>query len=46
MVTADREELVVVDENDPQQIVGLISRSDIVAAYNRQIVGGGASQAN
>ena len=38
MVTDDREELVVVDEDDRRQIVGILSRSDIIAAYNRQIV--------
>jgi len=39
MVKTDTDELVVVDERDEQRIVGTLSRSDIIAAYNRQIVG-------
>jgi len=45
MVKANRDELVVVDEDDPHQMVGILSRGNIIAAYNRQIVGGGAETA-
>jgi CIC family chloride channel protein len=38
MVKTDSDEIVVVDEKDPRRIVGTLSRSDIIAAYNRQIV--------
>jgi CBS domain-containing protein len=37
MVKTDRDELVVVEEQDRSKIVGTISRSDIIACYNRQI---------
>jgi CIC family chloride channel protein len=39
MVKTDRDELAVVDEKNPRQVVGTLNRSDIIAAYNRQIVG-------
>lgn len=38
MVMADCHELVVVDDDDAEEIVGTLSRSDIIAAYNRQVV--------
>ncbi|MBN2560434.1 MAG: chloride channel protein [Phycisphaerae bacterium] len=38
MVKADSNEIVVVDEKDPRRVVGTLSRNDIIAAYNRQIV--------
>ena len=38
LVQADNNELVVVAENDPKKITGILSRGDIIAAYNRQIV--------
>ena len=38
MVTSGSNEIVVVDEDDPYRVVGTLSRGDIIAAYNRQIV--------
>ena len=38
LVQADDNELVVVTEKDPTQITGILSRGDIIAAYNRQII--------
>jgi CIC family chloride channel protein len=38
MVTSQHDELVVVDENDSQKIVGMLSRTDLVAAYDRQFL--------
>ncbi len=38
LVTTGSDEIVVVDAGDPRHIVGTLSRGDIVAAYNRQIV--------
>ena len=34
----DVEQLPVARSNDPQKAVGMISRADIVAAYNREIL--------
>jgi CIC family chloride channel protein len=39
MVRTGGHELVVVDAKNQREIVGTLSRSDIIAAYNRQIVG-------
>jgi CIC family chloride channel protein len=39
MVKTGTNEIVVVDEDDPRRIVGTLSRGDIIAAYNQQIVG-------
>ena len=38
MVKTGSNEIVVVGEKDARHIVGTLSRSDIIAAYNRQIV--------
>lgn len=38
LAAADENELVVVAEKDPRQITGILSRGDIIAAYNRQII--------
>ena len=39
-MTADgSHELVVVDEDDAANVVGTLSRGDIISTYNRQIVG-------
>ena len=38
LVQADTHELIVVDEKDERKIVGTMSRGDVIAAYNRQIV--------
>ncbi|HRX83427.1 MAG TPA: chloride channel protein [Phycisphaerae bacterium] len=38
MVRTEREELVVVDGADNRRIIGTVSRGDIIAEYNRQIV--------
>ena len=38
LAAADDNELVVVTEKDPTQITGILSRGDIIAAYNRQII--------
>ncbi len=40
MVAAQSDELVVIDEDDPQKIVGTVSRSDIIAAYDRRLIRG------
>jgi len=32
-----------VDETDPQEVVGILSRADLVAAYDRQFVARGAA---
>jgi CIC family chloride channel protein len=40
MVTSRYDELVVVDENDTQKVVGILSRGDLVAAYDRQFLTG------
>ncbi len=37
MVSSRHDELVVVEEDDPQKIIGILSRSDLVAAYDRQL---------
>jgi CIC family chloride channel protein len=42
MVASQHDELVVVDERDPQKVIGILSRSDLVAAYDRQFLAGGA----
>jgi CIC family chloride channel protein len=39
MVASQHDELVVVDENDPLKMVGMLSRADLVAAYDRQFLG-------
>ena len=36
MVTSKHDELVVVDEDDPGKVIGILSRSNLVAAYDRQ----------
>ena len=41
MVSSRHDELVVVDEGDPQKVIGMLSRSDLVGAYNRQVLAGG-----
>ncbi len=41
MVASQNDELLVVDEADPGKVVGILSRSDLVAAYNRQFLAGG-----
>ncbi|UCD58194.1 MAG: CBS domain-containing protein [Candidatus Hydrogenedentota bacterium] len=38
MVASRHDELVVVDEDDPQKVAGILSRSDLVAAYDRQFL--------
>ncbi|MFH1419355.1 MAG: chloride channel protein [Planctomycetota bacterium] len=38
MVRTGEHELVVVDAKSPGEIIGTLSRGDIIAAYNRQIV--------
>lgn len=38
LVAGNCHELVVVDDNNPDHVVGTLSRGDIIAAYNRQIV--------
>jgi CIC family chloride channel protein len=38
LVQRDDNELVVVAEKDPRHITGILSRGDIIAAYNRQII--------
>lgn len=44
LVKTGSNELVVVEEADSRSIVGTLSRSDIMAAYNRQIVGPGSER--
>jgi CIC family chloride channel protein len=39
MVASQHDELVVVDEDDPLKMVGMLSRADLVAAYDRQFLG-------
>ena len=41
MVTSQYDELVVVDERDRQKVIGILSRSDLVAAYDRQFLAAG-----
>jgi len=38
LVQSDENELIVVEETDPKHVTGILSRGDIIAAYNRQIV--------
>ncbi len=38
LAESNREELVVVSPEEPDQVVGTLNRGDIIAAYNRQIV--------
>lgn len=38
MVASQLDELIVVDDNDPQRIVGILSRNTLVAAYDRRIL--------
>lgn len=42
MVASRHDELVVVDESDPQKVIGILSRSDLIAAYDRQFLAEGA----
>jgi chloride channel protein, CIC family len=44
MVAGLSDELVVVDECDPRKIIGTISRSDIIAAYDHYLIRGAASE--
>lgn len=44
MVASRHDELVVVDEGDPRKVIGILSRSDLVAAYDRQFLGGGFAE--
>lgn len=37
MVEAQSDELVVVDEHDARQIVGTVSRSDVISAYDQRL---------
>jgi len=37
MVVTQSDELVVVDANDPQKILGTLSRSDVIAAYDHRL---------
>ncbi len=39
LTRTETEALVVVDQQESRNVVGTLSRSDIIAAYNRQIVG-------
>jgi len=38
IIATRSDELVVVDEGDPRAIVGTVSRSDIIATYDRQLI--------
>jgi CIC family chloride channel protein len=38
MVASRHDELVVVDPKDPRKVVSVLSRSDLVAAYDRQFL--------
>jgi CBS-domain-containing membrane protein len=38
MVAAQSDELVVVDDDDPLKMAGTISRSDVIAAYDRHLL--------
>jgi CIC family chloride channel protein len=40
MVSSRYDELVVVDKEDPQKVIGILSRSDLIAAYDRQFLAG------
>jgi CIC family chloride channel protein len=40
MVKSGSSEIIVVDDHDDHRIVGTLSRGDVIAAYNRQIVAG------
>jgi CIC family chloride channel protein len=44
MVASRHDELVVVDEGDPRTVIGILSRSDLVAAYDRQFLAGGFAE--
>jgi len=44
MVASRHDELVVVDEGDPRKVIGILSRSDLVAAYDRQFLAGGFTE--
>jgi hypothetical protein len=37
MVESNQDELVVVAEDDPDRIVGTLSRRDLIAAYDHRI---------
>ncbi len=41
MVASRHDELVVVDEGNPEKVIGILSRSDLIAAYDRQFLTGG-----
>ncbi|RJP63964.1 MAG: CBS domain-containing protein, partial [Candidatus Abyssobacteria bacterium SURF_17] len=41
MVASRHDELAVVDPKDPKKVVGILSRSDLVAAYDRQFLASG-----
>ncbi|RJP15281.1 MAG: chloride channel protein [Candidatus Abyssobacteria bacterium SURF_5] len=38
MVTSQSDEVIVVDEENPQKVIGILSRTDLVAAYDRQFL--------
>jgi CIC family chloride channel protein len=44
MVASRNDELVVVDEADPRKVIGILSRSDLIAAYDRQFLAGGFAE--
>jgi CBS domain-containing protein len=43
MVVSRIDELVVVDEADPRMPIGILSRGELVAAYDRQFLDEGAA---
>jgi CIC family chloride channel protein len=38
MEADDREEILVVDDDDPGRVLGLLSRADVIRAYNRTLL--------
>ncbi len=42
MVSSQNDALVVVSENDSREVLDVLSRGDLVAAYDRQVLAGGA----
>ncbi len=38
MVVSQLAELIVVDDADPQRTVGMLSRSNLIAAYDKRIL--------
>jgi len=40
LVRNQSNELIVIDKKDPRQLIATLSRSDIIATYNRQVVEG------